>query len=225
MTNIFTVRPQEASDSTLAAGRELGLAIEAFPMWEIRPASWSAPDPATIDGLLIGSGNALLHAGEQLGLFADKPVHAVGARTAEIARAQGFAVASTGSGGLQQVIDALPPEPVRLLRLAAADRVRLSPPPHVTLVPRVAYRTEAQPMTAQFAGKLVAGPALVLLHSAAAARHFAAQCDEHGVPRSGIALAALGPRIADAAGAGWAAVASAPQPSEAALLALVRELG
>ena len=66
--------------------------------------------------------------------------------------------------------------------------------------------------------------ALVLLHSAATARHFAEECDRLGVPRARITLAALGPRIAAAAGAGWGAVHIAPQPDEAALLQLAFDL-
>jgi uroporphyrinogen-III synthase len=44
------------------------------------------------------------------------------------------------------------------------------------------------------------------------------------VPRNAIGLAALAPRIADAAGDGWRDVRSAAQPSEAALLALARDM-
>ena len=65
---------------------------------------------------------------------------------------------------------------------------------------------------------------LVLLHSAAAARHFATECDRLAIHRGDIRLAALGQRIAEAAGAGWAALRSAAEPNEAALLALAREM-
>jgi uroporphyrinogen-III synthase len=65
---------------------------------------------------------------------------------------------------------------------------------------------------------------LVLLHSAATARHFASECDRLGLARGTIALAALGPRIAAAAGEGWRAVHTAPRPDEAALLEMAREL-
>jgi uroporphyrinogen-III synthase len=71
---------------------------------------------------------------------------------------------------------------------------------------------------------LAGGEALVLLHSAATARHFAAECDRLGLKRGAIALAVLSPRLAAAAGAGWAAVHVASRPDEAALLALARNL-
>jgi uroporphyrinogen-III synthase len=64
----------------------------------------------------------------------------------------------------------------------------------------------------------------VLLHSGAAARRLAAECDRQAIHRRDIALAALSPRIAEAAGPGWAALRSAAEPTEAALLALAREM-
>jgi uroporphyrinogen-III synthase len=65
---------------------------------------------------------------------------------------------------------------------------------------------------------------LVLLHSGAAARHFAAECDRLGLRRGNIALAALGERIARAAGTGWAALRWAGEPRDAGLLALARDM-
>ena len=64
----------------------------------------------------------------------------------------------------------------------------------------------------------------VLLHSAAAARHFAQQCTKHHIERSNIALAALGPRIAGAAGEGWLELRSAQTPTQDALMALAKSL-
>jgi uroporphyrinogen-III synthase len=73
-------------------------------------------------------------------------------------------------------------------------------------------------------GRRLGEGALVLLHSAAAARHFAAECERLAVQRGAIRLAALGPRIAEAAGAGWADVRSATEANEPALLALARDM-
>jgi uroporphyrinogen-III synthase len=64
----------------------------------------------------------------------------------------------------------------------------------------------------------------VLLHSAVAARHLAAECDRLGIPRAAIALAALGQRIAAAAGEGWRELRAAAAPRDATLLALARDM-
>ena len=72
--------------------------------------------------------------------------------------------------------------------------------------------------------ELLRGPKIVLLHSGEAARHFAGLCDDAGIARSRIRLAAIGPRVADAAGKGWAEVAAADAPNEQALLALAQQM-
>ena len=71
--------------------------------------------------------------------------------------------------------------------------------------------------------RVLVGP-VVLLHSAAAARHLAELCTQDGIDRATIALACLGPRIAEAAGAGWREVGVASRPDDAALLALAARM-
>lgn len=200
----------------------MGLSVTGHALSEIRAAAWECPDPAGIDALLIGSANAILHGGPQLDRLACKPVYAVGEATAAAARAAGLAVAMTGSGGLQAVLDAIA-APCRLLRIAGEERVALFPPPGVIIAEVIAYRSAMLPLD-PVAGALASGEALVLLHSAATARHFAQECDRLGLGRAGITLAALGPRIVAAAGEGWGAVHTAPRPDETALLQLAFDL-
>lgn len=171
---------------------------------------------------MIGSANVFAQGGPQLARLTDKPVFAVGEATASAARAAGFAVAMVGSGGLQGVLDAIS-GPRHLLRIAGEEHVPLNPPAGVTFDTVIAYRNCPLPLDPA-AHLLISGEALVLLHSATTARHFAGECDRLGLDRSQIALAALGPRIADAAGRGWAAVHIAPRPDEPAFLALVFDL-
>jgi uroporphyrinogen-III synthase len=56
----------------------------------------------------------------------------------------------------------------------------------------------------------------VVLHSAAAAAHLAGEMDRLELPREKLHLIALGPRIAQAAGTGWAAIHTAPRRTNAA---------
>jgi uroporphyrinogen-III synthase len=78
-------------------------------------------------------------------------------------------------------------------------------------------------MPPEMVGALTEG-ALILLHSAEAARHFASECERLGIDKGRIAIAALGPRIAVAAGSGWRDVRAAETPREAAILALARDM-
>jgi uroporphyrinogen-III synthase len=219
---ILAIRPQPGSSATVAAAEAAGLTIEACPLLELRPVPWSLP-PGEFDGLLLGSANALRLGGPLVDNLVGKPVYAVGETTAEAARQRGFRVVRTGRGGLQALLDDLAGEDLRLLRLAGRERVPLSPPPEISIETAILYESSPLPLPERTAGLIRTG-ALVLLHSAAAARHFVAECDRLGVRRGDIRLAALGPRIAEAAGTGWAALRVAAEPNEAALLALAREM-
>jgi len=219
---ILTIRPEPGGGATVAAGRALGLAIASCPLSAVRPVEWSLP-PGEFDGLLLGSANALRHGGAPVDKLVEKPVYAVGEATAAAARERGFSVARAGSTGLQSLLDDLAGERLRLLRIAGRQRVAVTPPVGVTIETVIAYESMALPLPAQVTERLGQG-ALVLLHSASAARHFAAECERLAVQRGAIRLAALGARIAEAAGEGWREVRFAGEPNEAALLALAADM-
>lgn len=223
-TAVFAIRPEPGFSATVAAGRAMGIAIEGRPLAEVHPIAWRAPADADFDALLLGSANAVRHAGPALARWRGRAAHVVGEATAEAARAAGLAIASVGQGHLQPVLDGLAQDkPVRLLRLTGEVHVTVSPPAEVSVETRVVYRVVHQPIPSGFAARLARG-GIVLLHSGEAARHFAGECDRAGIAREAITLAALAPRISDAAGRGWRRVENAAVPSDGALLALVRDI-
>jgi uroporphyrinogen-III synthase len=219
---VVAIRPEPGCTATVEAGAEIGLAIEGRPLFEVHSVAWDPPPAEAVDALLLGSANAVRHGGLALEAFSGRPVYAVGETTAAAAEAAGFSVAVTGQGGLQAVLDTLA-GPLRLLRLTGVEHVPLTASPGIEIVTRIVYDSAPLPLPEALARRLGEG-ALVLLHSAAAARHFAGECDRCGVPRSAISLAALGPRIAAAAGEGWREVRPAAEPLEAALLALALDM-
>lgn len=223
MMPVIVIRPEPGNAATLCAARELGLDARGFPLFEVQAREWECPSPENFDGLLIGSANALRHGGRALEGLRGLPVHAVGESTAKAATDAGFTIASTGSSGLQSVLDGINPLHTRLLRLSGEERIALSPPAGATIEERVVYATRALPLP-QAAAALLRSGALVLLHSAEAARHFAAECDRLKLPRGAIRLALIGPRLIEAAGAGWASVQIADAPGDAPLLALARRM-
>ena len=219
---VLVVRPEPGLSATMEAARKLGLNVIGYPLFEIRPVNWIAPDPADIDALLVGSANAFRHGGEALGRFRDKPVHAVGETTAEAAREAGFEVASVGTGGLQKVIDGIA-APTRLLRVAGAEHVTLDLPEGVGMHTVIAY--EAVPLELPEPLRPLHDLGLtVLLHSAAAARQFLHESRRLALQRSRITLAVIGPRVAEAAGDGWAAIHVSRAPSDRAMLEMVQEV-
>lgn len=219
---VFAIRPEPGCSATIEAGRAAGLEIEGSPLFEVHPVAWAAPPRERFDGLLLGSANAVREAGPALAAFRGARAFAVGGVTAKAAEAAGLEVAAVGRSGLQALLAGLRP-PLTLLRLAGEEHVRLRPPLGVVVETRVVYRSLALPMPEEMAARLRTG-AVVLLHSAAAARHLAAECSRLAIPRAGVSLAALGPRIAEAAGEGWRAVRFAERPRDAALLALAGDM-
>jgi len=221
---IFSIRPEPGLAATIRTGAEMGLPIIGMPLSQIAPRGWTMPSLDGMDGLLIGSPNAILHVGEKLEALIELPVLAVGSKTAEIARKVGFSVEMVGTGGLQQLIDMLDPAQERhLMRLAGHSHVELAVPDHVNLTTRIVYHvehTEIAPETA----RLLDQECTILIHSAGAALHLACETERLGIDRGNITLVTLGPRISESVGAGWANVHTATNPDERTLLALARDM-
>lgn len=220
---IIAIRPEPGLSATVAAGSARGLSIAGWSLSRIEPLSWDLPSFADFDALLIGSANALRHGGDKLNTLKSLPVYAVGQATADLAERQGFSIAQTGEGGLQHLLDQLKDEDLCLLRLSGQERVDLEVGGDITITERAVYRVEHLPINENEAAMLHSG-AIVMLYSAASAAHFAKECDRHAVDRNRIAIAALGPRILDAVGSGWADAKAAPRPRTSDLLALAEDM-
>lgn len=223
MMPVIAIRPQPGCDATVSRLKGMGLDARDYPLFQIRPISWEPLDAESIDALLLGSANAIRYGGTALEAYRGKPAYAVGNKTAEAARDAGLEIAATGTGVLQDLFAWLQPSHQRLLRLAGKQRVELVPPEGVELVERIVYSSDPLPMPQELA-EILAKPALVLLHSAEAARHFTSCCEARKIDRSRISLAVIGPRVSEAAGPGWCALRAAADPNEDALLALAEQM-
>jgi uroporphyrinogen-III synthase len=219
---LVVLRPEPGCRETISKAREVGLIAIAAPLFQIEAVTWQVPDVARFDAIAAGSANAFRFGGSALRSLASLPVHAVGERTAEAARAAGFAIASVGDTHLQDVVDRLQGR-LRLLRLAGDKRVDLRAPSGVTIEELVMYRAVPLPL-APIAVAAMRGGAVALLHSREAALHFATEVDRLDIDRGRVAVAALAPRIAEAAGEGWRAVATATAPNDAALLVMAADM-
>ncbi|HUQ12659.1 MAG TPA: uroporphyrinogen-III synthase [Novosphingobium sp.] len=219
---LVVVRPEPGNAATVAAARALGLEARAVPLFEIEPVAWRPPDPATFDSLLLGSANALLHAGDDLARYRALPVYAVGPRTAAASREAGFTVAAEGRAGLDSLVAALRRDGRRCALRLAGERHVVIEPDGIEIETVVVYAVRPLALDAAAAG--LSEACIVALHSAEAARHFARECDRLRVARGKLALACLAPGVAVAAGDGWRASRSATRPDDPALLALSREM-
>ena len=213
MRKLLLLRPEPGLSASAERARGQGLEVIAAPLFRVEPVAWAVPDLSAYDALLFTSANAVLNGGDGLGLLVHLPVHAVGAATAEAARAAGFTVASVGEGGVEALLNSLPAE-LKLLHLAGHHRHAVAA--HHRIDVRTVYRSVA-----------IADAALPPLDGLVIAVHSpraGARLAEIAGPRSTAVIAAISTAAAAACGPGWGSVDVAAAPDDASLLALAARL-
>ena len=215
MTRVLVLRPEPGASATVGRARARGLDAIAFPLFDIAPVEWRAPDASRFDALLLTSANAVRFGGEQLGVLRRLPVHAVGVATAEAARQAGFDVASTGEMGVDGLLGSIDPS-FQLLHLAGSDR-KTPQQPRQKITSITVYCSKPR----NDVDLTAARDSVAMVHSPRAAGRFA---ELIGVNKSFVSIAAISRDAADAAGFGWAAVEAADAPTDEALLALTERL-
>ena len=219
MTALIVLRPEPGASATLASARERGLDARAIPLFAIEPLPWVEPNPAAFDALLLTSANAVRQGGDGLDRFCHLPAYAVGAATAAAARARGFAIAATGTGGVRTLLGGMDPG-LRLLHLCGEDRRDPGNVPQtITAIP--VYRAR---LVEPAPDVTTATDSVVLVHSPRAAQRLVELIERTGIARDRIAIAAVSAEAAAAAGNGWSAIAAADEPTDDALLALAARL-
>ena len=219
MRQLIILRPEPGASASIERARALGLDAVSIPLFGVHPLAWTPPDPMLFDAVLVTSANALRHGGAGLELFRHLPLHAVGEATAEIAREAGFADAAAGSGDVDALLHSLP-SGLRLFYPCGRERRDLSGALQAILSVPV-YAPEALPMPEGFAD---IADAVVAVHSPRAGERLAELADAAGIDRPRVRIAAISEAAAQAAGAGWAQVASAAKPNDRALLELAARL-
>lgn len=212
------LRPEPGNARTAARLEQAGVEAIRQPLFATIPVAWTAPDPGCFDALMLTSANAVLYAGPGLKAVRDLPVIAVGTATAAAAGEAGLRVVLTGTHDAAALVAAARAQGFRhLLHLAGRDRIDLTGVDAITV-----YASDPLPIAPESAREW--HDRVVLLHSARAARYFAALVDRDAADRARIAVAALSPAVRDAAGLGWAYAEAADQPDDTALVALALTL-
>jgi uroporphyrinogen-III synthase len=212
---IAVLRPEPGNRVTAAAIEARGRQAIRLPLFEVRPLAWEVPDPARFDALVLTSANAVRHAGTGLADLLHLPVHAVGRATAEAAVRAGFEIAAIGDRGAAELIEAAAAGGVHAaLHIGGRDRTLEAGGVVAEAVAVYASKLIAvgREKVAELAGSVA------LLQSARAARRLAEIVDANGARRSDIMLAALSAAVLRAAGTGWQAVVTAPEPTSEALI-------
>ena len=63
MSKVVVLRPEPGASATLARAKAAGIDAVAIPLFEVVPVAWDAPDPSSVDALLLTSANAARHGG------------------------------------------------------------------------------------------------------------------------------------------------------------------
>jgi len=213
---LIVTRPDPGGAATVSRARAVGLDARHCPLFAVHALAWTAPDPAHFDALLLTSAQAARLGGDGLARLAVLPVHAVGAATAEAARAAGLSVVEVGATDGQTLIDAMTSRGIeRILWLCGRDRTRFDA--RGAAISAIAcYAADAVAPPDDWPA-LVDAPAILLAHSRRAAERIA---DLVPGRRAHLMLGAISVKAAAAAGAGWGNVAVAERPDDAAMLAL-----
>jgi uroporphyrinogen-III synthase len=218
MRSLVVLRLEPGASDTVRKARQRGLDAVHLSLFEVEPVAWGVPDISRFDALLLTSAQAVLHGGAGLDALKSLPVYAVGAATAEAARDAGFDIAMTGDRGVDEILSKIETG-VKLLHVCGEHR-RSPDNPLQAITPITVYRSLERP--APELGDTEG--AVVLVHSPRAAAVFRKVLDAANFNLASVAIAAISPAAAEAAGGAWKSVDVADRPSDDALLALAERL-
>jgi uroporphyrinogen-III synthase len=208
---LLILRPEPGASETAGRARAIGLEPVVAPLFAITRVAGRPVEAGRFDAVLLTSANGARHAPAGLAAL---PCFAVGESTAAAARAAGFAEVRTGPSDAAAAAAMMAAAGVRkALHPCGREHLAVTAP-GVAIERLVVYASEPVPR-----GRF-RGPAVAMIHSARAGERFAGLADG----RSAIALAAISPAAAAAAGEGWAAKAVAAEPRDQALLELAAKL-
>ena len=220
MTRVLILRPRPGADATAARAAALGLDATVAPLFTVAALPWDAPAPGDHDALMLTSANAARLGGAQLAAFHALPVFAVGEATAVAAREAGFDDVRAGDADAVALLDRIAAAGFRHVLHLSGREYRDAGHPALTIDRVAVYAADPMAELPTQAMAALADGAVALLHSPRAAARFAALAGD----RAAIRIAAISPVAAAAAGDGWACVAVADRPDDAALLAAAARL-
>lgn len=220
---LLILRPEPGNAATTAKAASRNITAHSFPLFVTEAVEWVAPDPEHYVGVIMTSANAARLAGPQIEQYNHLPLYAVGDVTGDAAREAGFISIISGDGDVDRLIAKIATLGLhRLLHLAGADFHPFEPF-GVEIERRIVYASNPVAPTSELLKALTTRP-VAMLHSARAAAQFGHIADSAKIDRAHIALAAISPNAAQAAGDGWEGVAVAKQPRDTALLELAAQM-
>lgn len=212
---LLILRGEPGASATAARAEALGFSVIKCPLFAVEPVAWDVPDARDFDRLLLTSANAVRYAGAGLAALRGLPCWCVGAVTAAAARSGGLTVERVGTSDAASLL-ATASRHHRLLWLTGEQHGEKSLTFDVRNSILCVYRTRALDVDPGALNR----PAVALLHSARAAQRLA----EIGRVKGQVALVAISPAVAAAAGSGWREVRWSRAPNDAEMLAIAAKL-
>lgn len=220
---VVVLRPRPGADATAARATGMGLDTVVAPIFRYAAVPWQPP-VAGHDALMLTSAAAARLGGPGLARYHGLPLFAVGSATAAAARAAGFRDVRAGQADAAALLGQIAAAGfARVLHLAGRD-FRAVDLPGLRIDRQIVYAADPVDGLAPAAVGVLQSGAIALVHSPRAAAHFAGLAARAGLAPAAIAIAAISPAAAQAAGAGWAAIAIADTPSDAGILAAAARL-
>lgn len=206
------LRPEPGATATADRAKQMGIKVHAMPLFQVRALDWQALPPDAFDAVLVTSANAVRYGGAGLNVYHDLPLFAVGDASAAAARTSGFKRVSAGSDdGPALVRMAVAAGYNSLLHFCGHQHKRLSDAGADITAVQVYSADVVEPPPAFPADN---GPFVTLVHSPRAAQRLA----EIVPDKSSVHIVAISAAAAQAAGSGWAGLAVAALPTDAAML-------
>lgn len=222
-SRLVVLRPEPGASMTADRAREEGWATTVMPLFEVTPLDWDPPAPDAFDAVLMTSANSARFGGIGLARYHYLPLYAVGAQTADAARAFGFETIIAGSSGVTEMADRLRADGLRRIFHPAGEATRPFDETGlaVTRTPVYAATRVAPP---DLAGMVDSGD-ILLVHSPRAGRYLDELCAAQAVARGMLSLVAISEAALAAAGQGWRTAIAAERPTDDAMLAAASSLG
>ncbi len=222
-SRVIVLRPEPGASATAKRAEQAGWSVTKVPLFEITPITWTPPDPGDCDAVLMTSANAARLGGAGLAAYHNLPLYAVGAKTADAARENGFETVISGDAGVAEVADRLRADGVVRIFHPSGEAVRGFDERALTVahVPVYAARRSAAPDLRAAIGD----DAILLVHSPRAAQYLDALCSAQGIARATLSLVAISSAALADAGTGWRTAIAADHPTNDAMLAAASSLG
>ena len=230
---VVVTRPLPQGEQTAAALRAHGHDVLLAPLMKVEPIA--ADLSGTWGAVVVTSANAppAIAADPAREALLTLPLFAVGRRSAEAARAAGFTDVTSAGGDVRDLVRLLAERKANggapLLYLAGADRaadlIAELAARGIAAEMRVVYRAVTAPFPPELVAALQAGDVEAVLHlSRRSAENYLAGARQAGIAQAALAVrhyCLSAPVAAPLQVAGARHVAVAPQPQEAALIALL----